>query len=315
MSSDPRPTGLNIEQLIADVPQAIGEVGALSTRQRIFEAEFAADVIGSGADTLWATKKVHKDDIQPDEVYKGIKYGIALLAHRQGGVTFGGLHWCAAEHDECPGLGQWDVPGSANRSTRGAFFTPRSLAEEVTFGALQDLVYFPGPAQTADRTAWRVRSSAEILGLKVGDIAVGSGVFLLAGCRYLADRLVDAWFVEADHPPQDLPANNPMTFAARRLVMRCLYGTDIDATSAELCKLALALLAPTAPLDLSDRIVVGDSLLGITSLDQLDRMSLDPGAPLRPVMDPKLLRLLSQVDAHMREEAAWSSTSSGMGTR
>lgn len=297
-------TGLDPARLVGDLPQAIGRVAGLSARERLAEAELCADLIGSAADTLWAVKKVHKSEPQPEDVYAAITFGLAILAHRQGGVAFGGMHWCAAEHPDCPGLGAWQVGGSASRSARGAFFTPRTLAEEVTFGALEDLVFRPGPNTTADQSAWRIKPSVEILRLKVGDIAVGSGVFLLAGCRYLADRLVEAWFAEADHPSQDLPPLNPMTVAARRLVMRCLYGVDIDPTSVELCRLALALLAPLTPLDLSDRIVCGDSLLGITSLDQLDRMSLDPKAPLRPVMDPKLVRLLSQVEAHLREESA-----------
>lgn len=296
-------TGLDPERLAADLPDAIKQVGELTRRQRLREAELCADLIACAADVLWATKKVHKSEPQPDDVYRAVMFGAAILAHRTGGVTFGGLHWCAGPHDGCA-PGEWVVPGSVGRSTRGAFFTPRTLAEEVTNGALEDLVYRPGPNTTADKTLWRVKPAAEILRLNVGDIAVGSGVFLIAGCRYLADRLVEAWQVEAGQVPQRLHSFDPMTLAARRLVMRCLYGADIDATSVELARLSLALMAPLAPLDLSDRIVCGDSLLGITSLDQLDRLSLNPAAPLQPVVDPRLVRLLSQLDAHMREAAA-----------
>jgi type I restriction-modification system DNA methylase subunit len=32
-----------------------------------------------------------------------------------------------------------------------------------------------------------------ILGLKVADIACGSGAFLVAAARYLAERVVEAW--------------------------------------------------------------------------------------------------------------------------
>lgn len=290
---------------LEDMPTAIKTVGELTGRERLYAAENMADVIACGSDVLWVEKVPRKAEVEPDRVREAIRYGLAILAHRRDGVTFAGQHWCTAEHPDCPGNGEWNLPDKAmSRSARGAFYTPRHLAEEVTFGALEDLVYRPGPCQTADRDAWRLKPAAEILRLKVGDIAVGAGVFLLAGCRYLADRLVEAWFAEADHPMQNLPPHNPMTLAARRLVMRCLYGVDIDPTSVELARLALALLAPTTPLDLSDRIVCGDSLLGITSLDQLDRMNLDKNAPLRPVMDPKLLRLLSQFEAYRREEAA-----------
>jgi hypothetical protein len=306
-------SGLDPQTLTTEVPAAIKEVSDLTGRQRLYAAEQIADVIACGVDILWAEKVPRNAEVKPDEAIRAITCGLAILAHRPGGVTFGGLHWCTAEHDDCPGPGEWTVPAaSLNRSTRGAFFTPRSLAEEVTFYTIEALAYRPGPNQTGDRDRWRLVPSAEILALKVGDISVGAGVFLLAGCRYLADRLVEAWFDEADHPRQDLPPHNPITLAARRQVMRCLYGVDIDPLSVELCRLSLALLAPTVPLDLTRRIVCGDSLLGITSLDQLEAMHLDPEEGrkvqrqrgLRPVIDPELMRLLTRVQAHQNEEAA-----------
>ena len=58
-------------------------------------------------------------------------------------------------------------------------------------GALEPLVYSPGPLDTADRTQWKHRTSSEILALRVADIAMGSGAFLVAACRYLAEKLVD----------------------------------------------------------------------------------------------------------------------------
>ncbi len=303
--------GLAAEHLLETVPNLMGQIKGLPGCQILVEAERAADVIACGADILWAEKVHKKAEVKPDEVRHALAAGIAILATRLGGVTFAGLHWCTDGHphgEDCPGPGQWDLPDrSMNRSARGAFFTPRSLAEEVTVGALEDLVYEPGPRTTADRAAWRLRPAVHILQMKIGDIAVGSGVFLLAACRFFADRLVEAWFAEAYHPMQDLPPYNPMTLAARRLVMRCMYGADIDPTSVELSRISLALLAPSAPIDLTKQIVCGDSLLGITSLDQLVAMHLDPekGRSIRglfPPMDPELIRLLSQVEAHIARE-------------
>jgi hypothetical protein len=298
------PAGLRAEYLAEAVPLLIAQVTALPRRQLLAEAEQAADVIACGADILWAAKVPRKAEATPDAIRHAVAAGLAILARRPGGVTFGGLHWCGShpEGEECPGPGEWTLPERAtDRRARGAFFTPRDLAEEVAWPALGDLVYEPGPRDTSDRDTWRVISSPRLLGLKVGDIAVGSGVFLLAACRFLADRLVEAWFAEADHPAQELPPYNPMTTAARRLVMRCLYGADIDLTSVELSRLSLALLAPHAPVDLTRQIVCGDSLLGITSLDQLARGHFDPSRG-REVMDPELLRLAAQVEAHLARE-------------
>lgn len=285
--------GLTGDHLHASVPKLAEQIKGLAGWQMLAEAERAADLIACGADILWAAKVPRKAEANPDAVRHAIAAGVAILATRPGGVTFGGLHWCANGHregDQCPGPGQWTLPDRAiNRSTRGAFFTPRSLAEEVTCPALEDLVYEPGPRHTGNRDTWRAVPSVRILQLSIGDIAVGSGVFLLAACRFLADRLVEAWFTEADQPVPQLPPYNPMTLAARRLAMRCLYGADIDPTSVELARLTLALLAPTTPVDLTKQIVCGDSLLGITSLDML--------AEVYP--DFELLRLVQQVEAHL----------------
>ena len=43
--------------------------------------------------------------------------------------------------------------------------------------------------------------SDRILDLKVADIACGSGAFLVAAARYLADRLVEAWHREDSRAP------------------------------------------------------------------------------------------------------------------
>jgi hypothetical protein len=44
---------------------------------------------------------------------------------------------------------------------------------------------------TDDRLVWRPVSAERIVGFEVADIAMGSGVFLVAACRFLADRLVE----------------------------------------------------------------------------------------------------------------------------
>lgn len=88
------------------------------------------------------------------------------------------------------------VVETPSRKNAGAHYTPRSLAEEVVLHALEPLVYEPGPLQTNDDNEWRLRSAAAILDLKVADIAAGSGAFLVAAARYLAERVVEAWVAE-----------------------------------------------------------------------------------------------------------------------
>ncbi|HWG99683.1 MAG TPA: SAM-dependent DNA methyltransferase [Pilimelia sp.] len=186
------------------------------------------------------------------------------------------------------------VTASATRANTGTLYTPADFAAEVASGALEDLVYRPGPAQTSDRSRWRVRSSAELLALRVADIAVGSGAFLTAACRYLARRLVEAWAaegdararelverIERDGPPDDVEAD-PLTIRARRAVIqRCLFGADIDPMAVEIAKLSLWLISldPAKPFTFLDHhLVAGDSLLGVTSLAQVEELHLDPAA-------------------------------------
>ncbi|OZF45381.1 hypothetical protein CH291_17985 [Rhodococcus sp. 14-1411-2a] len=184
------------------------------------------------------------------------------------------------------------VAPSTRRASTGAHYTPRVLAEEVADNALEPLVYRPGPLETADRKAWKIRPSTEILDLRVADIAMGSGAFLVAACRYLADRLIEAWQEEgrpdavltARHSKQgrfsaDAEVEQLSLDARRRVADRCLYGVDINPLAVEMAKLSLWIVTmdrerPFGFLD--DRFVVGDSLLGITSLTQLEHLHLSP---------------------------------------
>lgn len=85
------------------------------------------------------------------------------------------------------------VTESSLRKNTGTHYTPPKLANEVVHHALQPIVYERGPLQTADETTWVPKSASELLELKVADIAMGSAAFLVAACRYLGDRLIEAW--------------------------------------------------------------------------------------------------------------------------
>ena len=81
--------------------------------------------------------------------------------------------------------------GSDRRST-GTHYTPRSLTEPIVQHTLDPLVYI-GPAEGWPQEEWQLRPPAEILDLKVCDMAMGSGAFLVQACRYLSEKLVEAW--------------------------------------------------------------------------------------------------------------------------
>ncbi|QRO87012.1 Eco57I restriction-modification methylase domain-containing protein [Kytococcus sedentarius] len=163
------------------------------------------------------------------------------------------------------------VTETPSRKNAGAHYTPRALAEEVVLHTLEPLVYQPGPRETENRDEWKLLRSSDLLSLKVADLAVGSGAFLVAAARYLADRVVEAWeaegTVEAGTSPEDL-----LMQARREVVARCLYGVDINPMAIEMCKLSLWLVSldrekPFSFVD--DKVFHGNSLLGVTRLDQV----------------------------------------------
>lgn len=170
------------------------------------------------------------------------------------------------------------VVETPSRRNSGAHYTPRSLAEEVVEHALEPLVYAPGPHQTANREQWQPISSDDLLDLKVADIACGSGAFLVAAARYLARKLVEAWHREglSYGTPQETEIR-----ALRKVVAQCLYGADINPMAIEMCKLSLWLVSLDRDLSFSfvdDKVLVGNSLLGVTDLKQIEAMHIDPSA-------------------------------------
>lgn len=172
------------------------------------------------------------------------------------------------------------VVETPSRKNAGAHYTPRSLAEEVVLHALHPLVYEPGPIQTNDESQWRLKSAASILDLRIADIAAGSGAFLVAAARYLAARLVEAWVAEGLlKSGRATDADELRRSALREVIARCLYGADINPMAVEMCKLSLWLVSMDKSKPLSfvdDKVFCGNSLLGLTSLDQLRYLHIDP---------------------------------------
>ena len=173
------------------------------------------------------------------------------------------------------------VTETPSRRDAGAHYTPRSLAEEVVKYALEPLVYSPGPHETDDHSQWQPVSSDRILGLRVADIACGSGAFLVAAARFLARELVEAWTREGTLGQYADEPGGAQRYALRQVVARCLYGADINEMAVEMCKLSLWLVSldkdkPFSFVD--DKVFVGNSLLGLTDLRQLRVQHIDPAA-------------------------------------
>jgi hypothetical protein len=189
------------------------------------------------------------------------------------------------------------VVETASRKNAGAHYTPRELADEVVRHALEPLVKDPGPYQTPHDNEWKLKSPEEILDLRVADIACGSGAFLVAAARYLADCLVEAW---AETGTGIGSAQQQKTDALRKVVAQCLYGADINEMAIEMCKLSLWLVSldPKLPFSfVDDKLLVGNSLLGVTDLAQLEALHIDPAKALeQPLFDVTSAGFGSAVD-------------------
>ncbi|HFO0133969.1 TPA: DNA methyltransferase [Pseudomonas aeruginosa] len=189
--------------------------------------------------------------------------------------------------------GAFIVTTGSDRRETGTHYTPKSLTETIVDETLTPIVY-KGPAEGAPREQWVLKPPAELLDLKICDPAMGSGAFLVQTCRWLADRLVEAWSkveytgkaVSVDGEILDAPDVNESlprdaegrTVIARRLIAeRCLYGVDLNPLAVELAKLSIWLvtLAKGRPFGFLDHnLRCGDSLLGIHRLDQLIELDM-----------------------------------------
>lgn len=183
----------------------------------------------------------------------------------------------------------------ADRRETGTHYTPKSLTESIVETTLEPVSYV-GPAEGKPREEWQLKSSAELLDLKICDPAMGSGAFLVQVCRWLSERLVEAWgkekgqgkFITVDGDalasagsaePMPDSLDERLLIARRLVAEKCLYGVDLNPLAVELAKLSIWLitLAKGRPFGFLDHnLRSGDSLLGLHKLEQLTKFSLHP---------------------------------------
>jgi hypothetical protein len=141
------------------------------------------------------------------------------------------------------------------RKATGTFYTPRAMSEYLVRRTLAPLT---------DRA-----TAEEILHLRVLDPAMGSGAFLVAACRYLADAYERALVAEGTAAAADISPADRAGFR-RSIAQRCLYGVDRNPTAVHLARLSLWLctLAADRPLTFLDHhLLCGNSLIGAAPAD------------------------------------------------
>jgi len=148
------------------------------------------------------------------------------------------------------------------RKTSGSYYTPDALVQELLDSALEPVI--------AQRIAGAADQQDALLKITICDPACGSGHFLLAAARRLANHL-------ARLRAGGTPSGEDYRHALRDVINHCIYGVDLNPLALELARMSLWLeaMTPDKPLGFIDHhLQCGDALLGV-----LDPTVLDYGLP------------------------------------
>lgn len=182
--------------------------------------------------------RVNWRDMGPDElgyVYEGL---LELVPQ----ITKDGRSFSFASADESRGHA---------RKTTGSYYTPDELVQLLLESALDPVV-----KRAVD--SHPERAADALLELSIVDPACGSGHFLLAAARRLADHV-------ARIRVGGTPAPGDYQRSLRDVVRHCIYGVDMNPLAVELCKVSLWMesVDPGLPLTfLESHIRAGNSLIG-----------------------------------------------------
>ena len=161
-----------------------------------------------------------------------------------------------------------DSSGNERKST-GSYYTPDFLVQNLIKTALDPVI-----AQKLNDNSQNPEQA--LLSLKVIDPACGSGHFLLAAARRIANELAQ---VRAQSKFQEL---TPELYrhSLHEVISKCIYGVDINPMAIELARMGLWLegFAENEPLSFLDHhLQVGNSLLGVMDLKTL-KLGIAPDA-------------------------------------
>ncbi len=197
--------------------------------------------------------------------------------------------------------GEWFlVRWGGTRKGAGTFYTRPQLAVPTVQRTLRPLLFDPPrsadgtPDEHAPAATWTPKRPEEILAVRVCDPAMGSGSFLVAALRFVTEalyaslhvhhsiaargsdtvltlpegRLSEGRLIEELLPgtPDDEHFEARLKARLKRhVVLRCLYGVDLDGLAVELARLALWIetMDRELPFEFLDhRLKRGNSLVG-----------------------------------------------------
>ncbi|MBX9701183.1 MAG: hypothetical protein K2X74_17230, partial [Acetobacteraceae bacterium] len=196
---------------------------------------------------------------------------------------------------------------SGARKSSGSYFTPGFAVDHLLDAAL-------APALAAHRARIAAleddaEAAAAFFDIRIADIAMGSGHFLVAAMdrveQALAAMLVQRPLpgVEAELAALRAAATGALgplaetlridrdALLRRQIALRCLYGVDLNPLAVDLARLSLWVhsFVPGLPLALLDEhLVQGNALVGVATVRELEETFAATGMALFPV-DAKAL--------------------------
>lgn len=169
------------------------------------------------------------------------------------------------------------------RANTGSHYTPDELVQPLIKHSLDHLI--------ADRLKVPDPEAA-LLGLRVADVACGSGHILLAAARRIGQELAIV------RTGEDQPSPLAMRTAVRDVIRHCIYGVDLNPLAVELCKVALWLEAhvPGEPLSFLDHhIKCGNAIVGYVRREDIEARGVpDEAFVTMPGDDKEAAALLRQ---------------------
>ncbi len=185
---------------------------------------------------------------------------------------------------------------SEERRRSCSHYTPRTLTEPIVRTTLDPILV------RLCQSDGKLPSPTQILDLKICDLAMGSGAFLVEACRQLGDALVEAWQAHGGMPPIP-PDEDAVIFARRLIAQRCLYGVDKNLMAVDLAKMSLWLvtLAKDHPLTFLDHALRhGDSLVGL-SRAQIQGLNWQPQLVIEGVRAKEHIANVAKLRQQIRE--------------
>ncbi|MEZ4827944.1 MAG: DNA methyltransferase [Bacteroidia bacterium] len=187
---------------------------------------------------------------------------------------------------------------SDERGKSGSHYTPEELVQPLIKHSLEYLIEDRiKPYQ--QKKATKESTIQSLLGLKIADVACGSGHILLSAARRLALEIARVQTEEEQPNPTSIRK------AMKDVVRNCIYGVDKNPLAVELCKIALWLEAynPGEPLNFLDHhIKCGDAIVGLAHRSELEKGIADEAFKTLPGDDKAIAKTWRDKNVKERKE-------------